>query len=260
MSEIVLLTQRLPQAVDNSITEEDSNYIKKFLKDGNVKPLSVNATYKDEIEFIAAVQASVLQIVEEGSPLPKGTTREPKDVYCAKRGACCDRSRVIEKMLRKHCFRTRHVFILYPTDKLKSFLYKDNLIDSHAATEVRTKKGWLFVDSNVPFRLLDGLKNPFSLQKPITLQKVHPQVLKETNEPEFRNRNSLKKILTESYIFLYGLYSRNGQFYPPFAPSSCPRPEINWRELFYNEKQKLFYLLFYTLKKKGDVHKIITFI
>lgn len=236
------------RGLDNSITDEDCIYIQKFLKEGSVTPLSAKAGYKDETIFIAAVQRSVLQIAARQECLPKDTNREPKDVYCAKRGACFDRSRVIEKIFRKTGFKTRHVFIRYPTDKLKSFLSQDVSLNSHAATEVRTKKGWLFVDSNAPFRLLDKQGNPFSLYNPISLENLHPEVLKETNEPGFKNRACMKDILTEPYIFLYGLYSRHGRFYPPFASRSCRIPDINLTELFLYSKCWLSYYYWHSKK------------
>ncbi|NVL90621.1 MAG: hypothetical protein HWN69_06435 [Desulfobacterales bacterium] len=233
------------RGVNKSITSEDCIYIKKFLKEGGVTPLSARTSYEDEIEFIASVQRSVLRIAKAHKILPKDRNREPKDVYSAKGGACFDRSRVIEKIFRKTGFKTRHVFILYPTDKLKSFVDKRESIDSHAATEVRTKKGWLFVDPNAPFRLLDKLKNPYSLENPFPLENLHPVVLKETNEPRFKNRGCMKDILEGPYIFLYGLYSRHGRFYPPFASPSRRIPDVNWTELFLYSKLKVLALLYY---------------
>jgi len=46
--------------VDNSITEEDKVFITKYLE--NISPLNSNRRYKEELEFIAKAQSSVLKV------------------------------------------------------------------------------------------------------------------------------------------------------------------------------------------------------
>ena len=134
--------------VDNSITKEDSVYIKKILDKGQVQPLRENPTYEDEVGFIRAVQRAVLHSVPHGNPLPYGKPREPRDIDEAiaigQSGACCDRSRLIEKILRKHRFKTRHVFMCSTKDAgCKPNAWLSRKVRNHAVSEVLTKEGWL---------------------------------------------------------------------------------------------------------------------
>ena len=98
-------------AVDNSLTEEDRQYIPMYLSD--VIPLPENPTYRDQLGFIISVQRSVLNIAPRNDGLPFAQKREPKELYVAKTGLCYDRSRVIEKILRYSGFETRHISIYY---------------------------------------------------------------------------------------------------------------------------------------------------
>lgn len=61
---------------------------------------------------------------------------------------CYDRSRTLDKALTYMGFKARYVFLLYRKD----FPLFETLIrrghPSHAVTEVKTSRGWLYVDSN----------------------------------------------------------------------------------------------------------------
>jgi len=206
--------------VDNSITDDDTKYIKKILDDKKVQPLWENPKYEDEVAFIRAVQRAILQFVpyeENKGPLPYGEPREPKDIYKHKDkyGACCDRSRLIEKILRKHGFTTRHVFIISTEDTgciLGALLPKALLpkVDMHSVSEVLTKKGWLVVDSNSDWMPLDKKNHPHSM-KSIRYEK---QILwKKWQKPMCLD---MKAICEGPFTFFYGLYSRRGWLYPPF--------------------------------------------
>ena len=106
-------------AVDDSLTPEDSRYSSLFLK--NVPPLPENPSYDDELMFIHSVQRSILGISPQTGFIPGYSEREPKDLYIAKVGYCYDRSRTIEKILRLHGFKVRHIFIV-STNKTGSTL------------------------------------------------------------------------------------------------------------------------------------------
>ena len=210
--------------VDNSLTAEDHRYIQKFLEDGNVKPLSAKSSYKETIKYITGIQRSVIKRTSTRSGLPVGFSREPKDVYLSRTGACYDRSRVIEKILRAVGFKTRHISV-YSTGKTGSII--ESLLtprgSSHAFTEVLTRKGWLVVDSNDTWISLDIKGNPVSIKK---LRKYRGSI-KWLDEEGFQRINNIYR---QSFIYIYGLYSRHGKFYPPFNFV----PDINWREFLYN--------------------------
>jgi hypothetical protein len=98
--------------------------------------------------------------------------------------------------------------------------------------------------TNVPFVLMNCRKIPFSLEKPISLENVQLELLEQTKAPRFQSRDSMKNILRRPrrYTFFYGLYSWHGRHYPPFAPPYCPIPDINWREVRYNNPVRLYLL------------------
>ena len=88
---------------------------------------------------------------------------------------------------------------------------------SHAVTEVLTSRGWLGIDSNEPFILLDQDNIPNTYEK-----AIHNGLIDILSENSF-----YKKPLT----YVIGLYSRNGTFFEPYLPYI---PEINFNDFFGN--------------------------
>lgn len=233
--------------VDNSVTKEDSVYIKKFLDEGQVRPLRKNPAYEDEVAFIRAVQDAVLNLVPNKSPLPYFKPREPKDIYQTKGeyGACCDRSRLIEKILRKHRFKIRHVFIYSKNSfggKLLLFFWKYlcffcSHVKTHAVSEVLTKEGWLVIDSNANWVSLDKQNKPH----PMKDIECGRQIFWKEPMCSQPNCSDMKDICEGSFAFLYGVYSRRGRLYPPFifcflkhGIRFCTFPDVSFYELLYN--------------------------
>lgn len=208
-------------AVDNSLTEEDREYIPMYLSD--VVPLPKKPTYRDELGFIISVQRSVLNMAPSNEGLPFGQKREPKELYTAKIGLCFDRSRVIEKILRYSGFETRHVAIYSKEETgsaIKSLITPG--VSSHAVTEVLTKSGWLIVDSNTPWISTDTNDWPVSIDN-IQLSIENAVHIKWDKEPP-------TSIYVKPFTFVFGLYSRHGKFYPPYNFV----PDINYGELIQN--------------------------
>lgn len=207
--------------VDNSLTEEDRQYIPLYLRD--VAPLPENPSYLDELNFIISVQRTVLKIAPRNEGLPFGQKREPKELYLAKSGWCYDRSRVIEKILRFSGFETRHISI-YSTEKTGSTILSLMTpgVSSHAVTEVLARKGWLMVDSNVPWVSTD--KN----NQPLPIERIRRSI--ENAVPIDWNKEPPTDIYTRPFAYVFGLYSRHGHFYPPYNFI----PDINYGELVQN--------------------------
>ena len=207
-------------AVDNSLTEEDRQYIPMYLS--GVAPLQENPTYEDQLSFIILVQRSVLNMAPRNVGLPFSQKREPKELYLAKTGLCFDRSRVIEKILRYSGFETRHVSI-YSKEKtdstIKSLITPG--VSSHAVTEVLTKNGWLIVDSNEPWVSTD--KNI----QPVSIENIQQSV---ENSDRIKWGKEPISIYLKPFTFVYGLYSRHGYFYPPYNFV----PDINYGEFIQN--------------------------
>jgi len=208
-------------AVDNSLSEEDKQYIPMYLS--SVGSLPETPTYRDELDFIISVQRSVLNIAPRNDSLPFGQKREPKELYEAKTGMCFDRSRVIEKILRYSGFKSRHLS-LYSKEKtgsaIKSLITPD--VSSHAVTEVLTKNGWLIVDSNAPWVSTDTNNQPMSIN--------NIQFSIENSVPIQWGKEPPTSIYVKPFTFVYGLYSRHGNFYPPYNFI----PDIHYGEFVQN--------------------------
>lgn len=212
--------------VDNGITAEDILYIQKILTEGgNVRPLSPNRSYQEEIDFIRTVQNAVLAIIAKGECLPKGTSREPKYVYLARCGESYDKSKVIEKILRNFSFKTRHIMIFsaeHTGSKVKSLLSKEAF--SHSVTEVLTSKGWLVLDPDDHWLSLDDRGQPVSIAR---IQSDTDVSLISWDQAGL---TKMPLVYQHPFTFVYGLYSRHGKFYPSYNFI----PDINWREFAYN--------------------------
>jgi hypothetical protein len=218
---ILLISILNYNAVDKNLTKEDIEYIPLYIKD--IDTLSENSTYLEELDYIIAIQKSVLDIAPHFDSIPFFQKREPKELYFAKSGLCYDRSRVIEKILIYSRFETRHISI-YSTQKTNS-AFKSLItpgITSHAVTEVHTKKGWLVIDSNAPWVSIDIDENP------ISIQEIQNSIVNLSNIPFFTPPPSI--IYKEPFTFVYGLYSRHGKLYPPYNDI----PDINYKELTSN--------------------------
>ena len=80
----------------------------------------------------------------------------------------------------------------------------------------------MIIDSNVPFYAQDVNGVIFN----------YKQLADEQKTPNWRLQldNGLAHFYTPNVVFVYGLYSRHGGFYPPYNFI----PDYNFRELFYN--------------------------
>lgn len=210
--------------VDNTLTQEDAFYISKILGQNEVPVLPNDPNYEQEINFIKKAQQAVLKVAPQNKGLPEGTPREPKQLYSYHYGLCYDRSRAIEKILRVNGFTTRHISVYSlrtNTNPMKAFFSVGN--ESHAISEVKTSKGWMFIDSNDRFLGLD--KN----NTPISIDALQEEGFQNINWAPFNNMN-YQVIYKDEFTYLYGLYSRHGQFYEPYTFI----PDLNWDEFLQN--------------------------
>ena len=209
--------------VDDSLSAEDRQAIPKYLADVPHLPPPSRRRYRDEIGFIAGVQRAVFRVAPRAEGLPYDAEREPLDLLQAGHGVCYDRSRVIEEILRYAGFDVRHIS-LYSTAETGSALA--SLLTagtpSHAVSEVRTKEGWLVVDSNDPWISLDAGGRPVSMRIIEAAEGGDRRVQWQSPLPN--------AIYERPFTFVYGLYSRHGRFYPPYDFV----PDVNYRELIQN--------------------------
>lgn len=220
---ILLSISLLYCEVDNSLTNDDIAEISKHFSD--IDSNSPILSYEEQISIINSVQSRVLDLAPNHDGIPLGQSRELKDVFIAKSGLCYDRSRVMEKVLRFKGFQTRHISV-YSLRDYSLFSYISALtkprINSHAVSEVLTKKGWLLLGSNNKWFPLEVNGDPISIEmiqkKSRTNQAITWAVVPQTS------------IYDSPFTYFYGLYSRHGYFYPPYNFI----PDINYSEFVQN--------------------------
>jgi hypothetical protein len=218
--------------VSKEITVNDQIYIGKILESAgyDLSERSSERKFERQIELISAVQDAVLRASPRRVGIPINHPREPEDLYYAGHGLCFDRSRVIEKTLRLLGFDTRYAFVAetsaagWPVASLAG-----SGVDSHAVVEVRTEKGWLIVDSVRRWISLNASGLPLSLKEWQNTQDKSNYAWHQDN------KENIYHMMDGPFIFVYGLYSRHGGFYPPYTPF----PDINWGEFALNLEQLL---------------------
>lgn len=169
--------------------------------------------YSEEVQRIATIQLKVLNAVRvDNSASLSGHAVEPGELLSRGSGACYEISRTLEKGLALNNFESRRVFYLYRQDRslLSALVTKGH--PSHAAVEVRTSRGWMLVDSIVPWIGLDKEGQPVSASS-------------IWNRPERFDTPPPEHLMLSSWA-IRGLYSRNGQLYG----SALPAPELNWHD------------------------------
>lgn len=200
--------------VSKSIDEEDLQAIRLL----NVESAcNDKSNFSKEVGCIRAIQDSINALVPNHECAAKGNEIEPMQFIRRGYGCCYDRARFIEMALTYFGYETRHV-ALYDRSRHGVFALLVPATPSHAATEVKTSRGWLGVDSEAPF----------------VLTTVHGGVATYKDLPSVKTDMEYKiqpqEFFDKPYIVIYGLYSRHGQFHGP----NLPAPEINFSEARYN--------------------------
>jgi len=189
---------------------------------GKVTPDGNDEDFSSQIDTILAVQRAVLAAAPVDEGIPLGRPRELPDLLQAGKGLCYDRSRAIETVLNALGFETRHLYVISTaeTQSLAASMATRGT-PSHAVTEVRTKKGWMLIDSNSQWI---GLTADGEVVTAVELRQAPDQVW------DARSKDKPMAIFSRPYRVIYGLYSRHGKFYPPYLPV----PDLNWRQLLHN--------------------------
>ena len=184
-----------------------------FKNELNLVPLQHPKSFADEILAIKTIQQRVFSKAPFGAGIPDYQTREPADLMRYGQGLCFDRSRTLDKAFEFIGLPSRHVYLLYRQDRgfwSAMFHYGQ---PSHAVTEVKTSKGWMFVDSNTEWIALtrDG--------QVMNADDVWKRAGEFDGMPDY---------LKESWWAIRGMYSRKGQLYPPYILF----PDFNWPDFF----------------------------
>ena len=208
----VLVYGAVASRVTRSLSIEDRKAVRMLGADdqcGSIK------SFQHELNCIKAVQAGLHELVPTMRCRGRFISAEPIEFIDAGYGCCYDRSRFIEKALQYYGFKVRHVHLNSASQYgFLSFLIPGT--PSHSTLEAKTMRGWLGVDSNERFLLVDWRGRPFTYSQAIKSGLVH--------------RISGNSFYDQPLQVVYGLYSRHGTFYPPYFPFF----EFSYEDLRHN--------------------------
>lgn len=179
--------------------------------------------YESELAAIAYIQDVVFKAAPKDVEIPKGRTREPADLVAMGGGFCFDRSRMMGKFLNLVGLDARHVMVFQQDPNRHPWITLSTPgVQSHAVIEVKTRRGWMVLGSVGQWIGLDIDQNPVSVAD---LQKMQGQI------PFFHQTQApIYPIFKSPFVYVYGLYSRQGMFYPPFNFV----PDIYWPDFAMN--------------------------
>jgi hypothetical protein len=213
-----------------NITPADRHAIEKALKRAGYPPSDVERrdSFHANIRNIRAVQDAVLTTTPEQGKIPRGKPREPAELLRRQAAQCGDRSRFMHKAFRMLGYNVRFAS-LYSTNKVPTAFHAlltpgGGKVKSHAVVEVKTQKGWMIVDSVHRWIARDQEGEAYSLAQ---WQDYAP---KDAKSWSHLNKGTIYPVLADDFIYMYGLYSRHGHFYPPYNPV----PDIHWPAFITN--------------------------
>ena len=184
-----------------------------FQNNLKLAPFQHPKTFADEITAIKAIQHRVFVAAPVGEGIPDYEPREPADLMKKREGLCYDRSRTMDKAFDYIGLEARHVYLLYREDRgyWSAMIHYGQA--SHAITEVKTSKGWMFVDSNTEW---------------IALTRDGQVVNADDVWKRAAEFDGMPKYLKDPWWAIRGMYSRKGQLYPPYIMF----PDFNWVDYF----------------------------
>jgi len=159
--------------------------------------LGLGLGFEDQVSLIRKIQHGVFEKAPFGEGIPDYESREPSDLMKFGQGLCYNSNckRTFYKAFHYVGFESRHVYILYK-DNLPfwraAFRYGQ---PSHAVTEVKTSKGWMFVDSNTEWVAITRQG------KPVNADDVWRRFAEFENPPPY---------LKDPWWAIRGMYSRKG--------------------------------------------------
>jgi hypothetical protein len=209
--------------VPKTPTEKDTSAILAIYPITFVNAEHLN--FEQQIELIRAFQSSLHAAYSIGEPIDYYKPREPNDLIQNKEGRCYDFSRTIEKFLMLNNLKVRHVAVYQVNSeegKWKSFLRPHGV--SHSLTEVKTAKGWMIVDSNFEWIGIDKSGDPKSFFDICSAEQRSKKI-----NWRYEVVRGYEPFFSCCPIYIYGLYSRHGCFYPPYNLI----PDYNLKDLVY---------------------------
>ena len=211
---VVLALVIMVHNVPTGVTAQDRRAIVAFFPEKTRQSHALRAGGKPEDwqaqrRQIAYIQKRILKQVPHTERIPTNTSREPYSVLKHGHGHCHDRARLLAKIYRWLGYDVRQAYILGSENHafaLQSLLTPGAA--SHALLDVRTKRGWLAVGTN--HRWL-GIR-------PKTEKTVYSLTELADSATVRADIDKLPGIVKDSYLPIYGLYSRHGRYFPPYTP------------------------------------------
>lgn len=196
------------------ISSQDKFYIQQFLSDWHYTkaPEYVHRSFETELNFISLVQDSVLSNIT-GEQIPHVYFGNVSYYYKKRQGICYDRAVLIEKILSTYNFKFRHVYIFFGKETQKPAVtdFFKNYIISHAALEVKTKKGWIAIGTDANWLGISKngqAKNYYDVRKELEATKGNPKWQKNITIG-----TGVWNTQGYHFRFIYGIYSRHGDFF-----------------------------------------------
>lgn len=208
-SAALLVSAFVTLAIYTNVPTAVSNEDKEVFESLNLKSPQGSMLFEQEIALIQKVQSEVFKRAPLGEGIPYYESREPADLMRFGQGLCFDRSRTLDKAFSYLGLPSRHVYLLYRENKyfLTALLHYGQ--SSHAVTEVKTSRGWMFVDSNTKW---------------IALTRNSEPVDADNVWKRFDDFEAPPSYLKPPWWAIRGMYSRKGLLYGSWFPF----PDINW--------------------------------
>ncbi len=171
----------------------------------------IHLNQENEVAYISRLQDSVLHSIRHFT-IPFDSAGHVENYFNGRKGLCFDRSLLLEKFCLLADFKVRHLYIYFNGKGQKpdrsDFFNKG--LTSHAMFEVKTSKGWMAVGTNSNWLGEDIEGNPLSLGEIRSRLGKQKLELKKTFTVGLPFYDELGQ--KDAFRFVYGIYSRHGQF------------------------------------------------
>lgn len=161
-------------------------------------------------------QEKIFKLAPFGKAIPDYQSREIADLLGYGSVLCSDRSRSLDQLFSYLRFETRHVFLLFKEGHPFFNAIFRKRQGTHAVTEVKTSREWMYVDSNTPW---------------IAITRSGVVVNANDVWKRFDELNNSPPYLNQHWLAIRGVYRRGGRKnspHIPFTETSWPT-FFNWR-------------------------------
>jgi hypothetical protein len=207
--------------VDIQISSDEQKIIESHISKSNFINWQNNNEKERELLLLSVGEAANRITGPLRISPPHGVRRGISSSLKYDGGACYDRSYIVEQILTYLNIPFRHIFL--SLGKSNS-LFKFDLT-SHALTEVKIGKRWVLMESLSP-HVYKNKQGEFVSAADIA---ENPKNIEFPNYLEI-DRQLYMYLIEGDFKVWYGIYSRNGGFFPPYTIPF----DINYQQLLFN--------------------------